>query len=301
VNARVTRERPSQPSRPRVLPWRSRGRQRSVDRGTRRPAIELRNQAALRGREEEGHVELCFGHRRLEAVTSLGWKEVDVEIVKLTDQEMALEALIENMQREGLTDADRGEGIANYIKLKIGVTDLSVFAGSGVKSAEVKKTAVFFNAAREEVGKLVGLSAARVSELLKIAGWDEMRKEPIRKQQIAGKTAVAATRIAGEKDADQAVKAIAEKKVGFRAMEAIGQEYTALPEATPADKAVKEKVRKSFVRGDITQPEEVVTKARQFKGAATRKESMPPDLIDVMREWTERAQLRHVHLGDCEP
>jgi hypothetical protein len=44
VNERVTRERPSQPSRPRVMRWRSRGRQRSVDRGTRRPAIELRNQ-----------------------------------------------------------------------------------------------------------------------------------------------------------------------------------------------------------------------------------------------------------------
>jgi outer membrane protein assembly factor BamB len=48
VNERVTRERPSQPSRPRVMRRRPQGRRRSVDRGTRRPAIELRNQV-LRG------------------------------------------------------------------------------------------------------------------------------------------------------------------------------------------------------------------------------------------------------------
>src|SRR5215471_13210594 len=61
---------------------------------------------ALRGRQHDGHVELCFGHRRLEAVKLLGWKEVDVDLVRLTDEEMALQALIENLQREGLTDAD---------------------------------------------------------------------------------------------------------------------------------------------------------------------------------------------------
>ena len=39
-----TRERTSEPPWPRVMRW-SRGRRRSVDRGTRRPAIELRNQS----------------------------------------------------------------------------------------------------------------------------------------------------------------------------------------------------------------------------------------------------------------
>jgi len=34
---------------------------------------------ALRGREMNGHIKLCFGHRRLEAVKRLGWKEVDVD------------------------------------------------------------------------------------------------------------------------------------------------------------------------------------------------------------------------------
>lgn len=45
VNARVIQERLSQPSWPRVMRRRSQERRRSVDRGTRRPAIELRNQA----------------------------------------------------------------------------------------------------------------------------------------------------------------------------------------------------------------------------------------------------------------
>src|SRR5262245_13243759 len=57
---------------------------------------------ALRGRESDGHVQLCFGHRRLAAVKELGWKEVDVDVVELSDEDMALQALVENLQREGL-------------------------------------------------------------------------------------------------------------------------------------------------------------------------------------------------------
>src|SRR5713226_5680034 len=59
---------------------------------------------ALRGRRSEGTVQLCFGHRRFEAVKELSWKEVDVDIVELSDDEMATQSLVENLQREGLND-----------------------------------------------------------------------------------------------------------------------------------------------------------------------------------------------------
>jgi ParB-like chromosome segregation protein Spo0J len=264
--------------------------------------MELRNQAALRGREKGGHVELCFGHRRLAAVTSLGWKEVEVDIVKLTDQEMALDAQIENMQREGLNDADRGDGIVNYIKLKTGIDNVAAMTGAGGKNnAESKLAYAKLLAARDEIANLLGLSVNRVTELLKIAGWHEGMKEPIREQKIAGRTAVVTARMAGKEDAGQAVQAVAKKEIGYRAIEKIASEFAALPEETDQDKIVKEKVRKSFVKGEIEKGEEVVTKARQFKAATTRKETMPPDLIDLMRGWTERAQRWHVHLGDREP
>src|SRR5215467_12971554 len=81
---------------------------------------------ALRGRDKDGHVELCFGHRRLEAVKLIGWKEVEVDIHRLSDEDMALQALIENVQREGLNEADRAEGIAECVKLRSGIEDLSI-------------------------------------------------------------------------------------------------------------------------------------------------------------------------------
>jgi ParB family chromosome partitioning protein len=95
---------------------------------------------ALRGRQKNGHIELCFGHRRLEAVKLLGWKKV--EVVELSDEELALQSLIENLQREGLNDADRGDGIAAYIRLKTGASDLSVLLGHDRRSKEDQNTYV---------------------------------------------------------------------------------------------------------------------------------------------------------------
>ena len=46
------------------------------------------------------------------------WKNPFVDVVKLSDEDMALQSLIENLQREGLNDADRGDGIKNYVILR---------------------------------------------------------------------------------------------------------------------------------------------------------------------------------------
>jgi ParB family transcriptional regulator, chromosome partitioning protein len=232
---------------------------------------------ALRGREKNSHVELCFGHRRLEAVKLLGWKEVEVDVVKLSDEDMSLQALIENLQREGLNDADRGDGIAAYIKLRLP----SFKSSSADEDAE---DGVPF-ALMKEIGGILGLSLGRTSELLRLSRLGEDIKAPVRQQKIAGKTALAAARIGGA----AAVKEVAKKEMGYRAMEAIGTKFAALPEDTEQERKVKEKVRERFTKGEISTPEDVVTKARQIKGQTTRKAAVPPDLIDVMREWTERA------------
>jgi hypothetical protein len=73
-------------------------------------------------------------------------------------------------------------------------------SGGRNKNDEASKSAAaLLLAARDEVCKLLGLSAERVRELLRIAGWDEKLKEPIRQQKIAGKSALAAERIGGAK------------------------------------------------------------------------------------------------------
>jgi hypothetical protein len=99
------------------------------------------------------------------------------------------------------------------------------------------------SAAREEVGKLLGLGETRIKELLRIASLDEEVKAPIREQKIAGKTALAAHRIGGV----EAVKS--SQGLGFQAMERIASKFEGLP-----DGPAKEKVRKAFTEGKIGTP-----------------------------------------------
>src|SRR4051812_20415223 len=66
---------------------------------------------SLQGRRKDGKVELVFGHRRLRALRLLNTPSVSVEILSLTDAQMALRSLEENMQREGLTDLEKADAV----------------------------------------------------------------------------------------------------------------------------------------------------------------------------------------------
>src|SRR5262245_1201859 len=204
---------------------------------------------ALRGRQKEGYVELCFGHRRLEAVKLLGWKEVDVDVVRLSDEDMALQALIENMQRAGLDEIEKGEGIARYIQLRLNSHNST--------QGELLK----------EVGDLIGIGKTWANELLKLSRMDEDTKKTIRKSKMSGKTAALAASI-GKEDQKNAVEKVAEKGMKYQTLQEINTEMVALPDKTAEDKEVKEKVRKSFVKVDIDKSADVITKAKQFRSAA---------------------------------
>src|SRR4030095_544414 len=66
----------------------------------------------LQGRRTKtGKVELVFGHRRVRALKMLKTETVPIEIVDLTDAQMALRSLEENLQREGLSDLERADGV----------------------------------------------------------------------------------------------------------------------------------------------------------------------------------------------
>jgi ParB/RepB/Spo0J family partition protein len=238
---------------------------------------------ALRGRVQNGQVELCFGHRRLEAIRLLGWKEVEIDLQKLSDEEMSRQSLIENLQREELNDADRGEGIAAYLHLKM---------------PDGNFTAVKIS--KQEIGRLLDLSPGRISQLLTIARWDEDMKKPVRERQIAGKSALAATQTAGN-DAELAhrtVAAAAEKNLGFRTMTRIQTAFAELPENTDTEKKVTDKVRRAFANGKIDTAEDVQAKARLFRNQAIYRPDVPPDLVDVVRGVTERALRWTVELAE---
>jgi ParB family transcriptional regulator, chromosome partitioning protein len=213
---------------------------------------------ALRGRRKDGHVELCFGHRRLEAVKVLKWPEVEVDVVELTDEEMATQSLIENLQRQGLNDVEKAEGIVSLVK-------------------QLRKSRGYDeNKAIQEIASMLGLSVAWTKNLIQLASYDESAKDEIRKGRIAGRTAMEANRVGGP----ELVKTAAEKKIPVHKLTDIGKKIGEI-----SDPQIRETIKKKVVKGEIVEPEEIQKKARQMVGKS-KKDDSPPDLVIVIAQWT---------------
>jgi ParB family chromosome partitioning protein len=211
---------------------------------------------ALRGRRRDGNVELCFGHRRWEAVKRLGWDTVEVDIVDLADDEMATQSLIENLQREGLNDLDKAEGIAALVK-------------------QLQRSKGFDNArAVKEVSSKLGLTPAWTEQIMALTGFEEPAKEAIRQGRIKGRTALEAYRIGGAK----MVVTAAEKSLPVHTLTKIGTKLAQIK-----DKDVKERIKREVIEGRLTGPDEVERKARVM--AAHRQKDVPPDLNEVVLKW----------------
>jgi ParB family chromosome partitioning protein len=54
-----------------------------------------------------GKYDLIYGHRRFLAAKKLSWKTIKAEIEDATEEEMAIQSLVENVQREDLSDYEK--------------------------------------------------------------------------------------------------------------------------------------------------------------------------------------------------
>ncbi|MCR6108547.1 nucleoid occlusion protein [Salipaludibacillus agaradhaerens] len=68
-------------------------------------------------RERNGRFEIIAGERRWRAVTKLGWEHIPAVIKDLDDTKTASVALIENLQREGLTSIEEAMAYAKLLEL----------------------------------------------------------------------------------------------------------------------------------------------------------------------------------------
>jgi ParB/RepB/Spo0J family partition protein len=210
---------------------------------------------ALRGRLKNGKVELCYGHRRLAALKQLGWREVEVDIVDLSDEEMALQSLAENLQRVGLSDLEKADAIQLMIK-KL------------VQKGSTEQDAL------HRVCRLVGLSEAWIKDLLSMRDLEPGVQKAIREKKIAGRTALEAHRLGGA----QMVKTAAKKGLAVHAISKLSQKLRQVPDAE-----VREKLRVQVSKGRLTQPGELDAMARKLlKG---RKIKPPENLEKLVGEW----------------
>jgi ParB/RepB/Spo0J family partition protein len=211
---------------------------------------------SLRGRMKGSHVELCYGHRRLAALKHLGWDKVEVEVDELTDEEMALQGLAENFQREGLSDIEKAQGLHTMVTL---LTKQNLKEGDAMK----------------RVSKFVGLSEAWIRDLLSMLDMEGTVQRAIRDRKIAGRTALEAHRFGGKEMVATAVA----HKLPVHKISAIAKKVRSIPDAD-----VRDQVRKQVMKGKLVEPERVEEKARKMmKG---RKVKAPEDLDRILSDWT---------------
>jgi len=211
---------------------------------------------SLRGRMKGSHVELCYGHRRLAALKHLGWDKVEVEVDELSDEEMALQGLAENFQREGLSDIEKAQGLHTMVQLLI-------------------KQKVSESDAMRRVSKFVGLSEAWIRDLLSMLDMEGTVQRAIRDRKIAGRTALEAHRFGGK----QMVATAVVHKLPVHKISAIAKKVRSIPDAD-----VRDHVRKEVMKGKLVEPERVEEKARKMmKG---RKVKAPEDLDRILADWT---------------
>lgn len=218
---------------------------------------------SLRGRMKGSQIELCYGHRRLAAIKHLGWDTVEVEVDELSDEEMAMQSLAENFQREGLSDIEKAQGLHMMVDL-------------------LRKQHLSESEAMKRVAKSVGLSEAWIRDLLSLLKMDESVQRAIRDRKIAGRTALEANRFGGK----QMVAVAVEHKMPVHKISAISKKIRSIP-----DQGVRDHLRRDVVEGRLVELERVEEKARKLlKG----RNIQPPDDLDrILSDW--RHLLKHWH------
>jgi ParB/RepB/Spo0J family partition protein len=216
---------------------------------------------SLRGRMRGSRVELCYGHRRLAALKHLGWDKVEVEVDELSDEEMALQSLAENFQREGLSDIEKAQGLQMMVQL-------------------LQRQRLSESEAMKRVSRSVGLSEAWIRDLLSMLDMDDSVQRAIRDRKIAGRTAIEAHRFGGKQMVDVAVQ----HKLPVHKISALSKKVRSIP-----DEDVRERIRRDVVRGRLVEPERVEERARKLlKGRTIRP---PEDLDRILSDW--RYLLKH--------
>jgi len=230
-------------------------------------ADEIKSQgyweSGLRARKSDGHYELVFGHRRFEALKLLGHKQIQLEIVDLDDREMALQSLVENLQRQGLNDIEKANGIQRLL----------AFKGQPFS--------------REKVAQMLGYSKETISEFVSIAELDEGTKRAAEKAGMQRTLITNARQTGGA----EFVRMAAKENLTRKEIREIRDTVSKVPSS--ARPSLEAKIKS----GKLTRTAQVKREARKL--AAPPKSKVPPDLHEVlvryvifMKAW--RKELRAI-------
>jgi ParB family transcriptional regulator, chromosome partitioning protein len=219
----------------------------------------------LLARQVNGHYELVFGHRRLQALKLLGRKTIGLEIVKLDDAAMATQTMIENLQREGLTDIEKANGLKRLFDLgRYSVKDL---------------------------GRLLGYPESTIKEFLRLAEFNADTQHEIETSGLSRTAVRTADNIAGP----EFVRVAARHKLDRNKLDVISKDVSKVKPET------RQKLVSQLRTGKLTTPEQVKRAARRLSGQAIPKSKVPPDLHEVLIDWVASIRAWRKQLRAIEP
>ncbi|MBU8905765.1 nucleoid occlusion protein [Desertibacillus haloalkaliphilus] len=144
-------------------------------------------------REREGKFELIAGERRWRAVSRLGWDKVPAIIKEFNDSQTASIALIENLQREGLTAIEEAVAYAKLIEIH-GLT-------------------------QESLAQRLGKGQSTIANKLRLLHLPEAVQEAILERTISERHARALISLKEEKSQERLLKEIIESNLNVKQTE----------------------------------------------------------------------------------
>jgi len=233
--------------------------------------------STLQGRRNaRGKVELVAGHRRLRALHLLKTPSVKVEILNLTDAQMAMRALEENLQREGLNDYEKADAISRVVELE---------RKRRRDNNEPERGAI------EAVAKLLGLQQQWISLNCAISTTIVVEDREAIDGAISAKTALHAKKWGKKRYIKTLVRQAREaKKNPSKAAKPTEHTIAAMKRAVmEAPEDIRSKVEERVFNGDLVTPQQVEQSVRSMKAAKVKREKEPPpDLKVVIDEFTDQ-------------
>jgi ParB/RepB/Spo0J family partition protein len=249
----------------------------------------------LQGRRTaKGKIELVYGHRRLRALRLNKVPSVRVEVLKLTDAQMALRSLEENLQREGLTDLEKADAVSRSVQ----VMRQALIKEEKLSEAKANTQAV------ELTAKRLGLTTNWVYRLGQFSSMLENSRVVVKSGAITAQTASAAEQWGG----NEYVRTLAKQgkeaaKEGSTIAKPTHMTVQAMRKVVrEARESIQDKLKEAIWSGDVVTPKEAEEKARRLASAQTRRQKdPPPDLQAVIIGWTHRIKDWEKQMREVEP
>lgn len=159
-----------------------------------------------------GNYELVAGERRLRACALAGIRKIPAIVANLNDNDSAVVALVENIQRENLSYMEEAEAYRNLL-YKHGLT-------------------------QEELALALGKSQAFVANKVRLLRLSKIIREIIKDNNLSERHSRAILRLGDEKTQIEALKKITDKKLNVQQTEELVEEI--LKEKTPKPALVTE-------------------------------------------------------------